>query len=61
MSTFSEHLHRKLSKDQDADNGGFGEAVIAMLWFIFYVLVIVAALSVGSPLLAGGLTTAVLP
>ncbi len=53
MSTlFSEQAGRQLHKQQEADNRGFGEAVIAMLWFVFYVLIIVAALSIGSPLLA---------
>ena len=52
MSTFSEQVSRQLHKQQEADNRGFGEAVIAMLWFVFYVLIIVAALSIGSPLLA---------
>ena len=52
MSTLSEQASRQLHKQQEADNRGFGEAAIAMLWFIFYVLIIVAALSLGSPLLA---------
>jgi hypothetical protein len=52
MSIFFEHTSRQLHKQQEADNRGFGEAVIAMLWFIFYVLIIVAVLSIGSPLLA---------
>jgi len=52
MSTLSEQASRHLHKQQEADNRGFGEAVIAMLWFVFYVLIIVAALSFGSPLLA---------
>ena len=52
MSTLSEPISRHLHQQQEADNRGFGEAVIAMLWFAFYVLLIVAALSVGSPLLA---------
>ncbi len=52
MSTFTEQASRQLHKQQEADNRGFGEAVVAMLWFVFYVLIIVAALSIGSPLLA---------
>jgi hypothetical protein len=53
MSTlFSEQASRQLHKQHEADNRGIGEAVIAMLWFVFYVLIIVAALSIGSPLLA---------
>jgi hypothetical protein len=52
MSTFTEQASRQLHKQQEADNRGFGEAVVAMLWFVFYVLIIVAALSFGSPLLA---------
>ncbi len=52
MSTFSEQASRQLHKQQEADNYGIGEAIIAMLWFVFYVLIIVAALSFGSPLLA---------
>ena len=53
MSTLSEQASpRQLHQQQEADNRGFGEAVIAMLWFVFYVLIIVAALSFGSPLLA---------
>ena len=53
MSTlFSEQASRRLDRQQEADNRGFGEAVIAMLWVVFYVLIIVAALSLGSPLLA---------
>ena len=52
MSTFSEHANRRLREQQEAGNRGFGEAFIAMLWFVFYILIIVAALSIGSPLLA---------
>jgi hypothetical protein len=52
MSTLSGQAIRQLHKQQERDNRGFGEAIIAMLWFVFYVLIIVAALSVGSPLLA---------
>ena len=52
MSAFSEHANRQLQKQQDADNRSFGEPVIALLWFIFYVMIIAAALSIGSPLLA---------
>jgi hypothetical protein len=52
MSTFTEQASRHLHQEQEADNRGFGEAVVAMLWFVFYVLIIVAALSIGSPLLA---------
>ena len=52
MSTLSGQASRQLHNQQEADNRGFGEAVIAMLWFVFYVLIIVAALSIGSPLLA---------
>jgi hypothetical protein len=52
MSTFTEQASRHLHQEQKADNRGFGEAVVAMLWFVFYVLIIVAALSIGSPLLA---------
>ena len=51
MSILSEQASRQLHKQQEADNRGFGEAVVAMLWFVFYVLIIVAALSLGSPLL----------
>ena len=53
MSMLSGQAIRQLHKQQEADNRGVGEAVIAMLWFVFYVLIIVAALSIGSPLLAG--------
>ena len=52
MSVLSEPASRQLHKQQEADNRGVGEAVVAMLWFVFYVLIIVAALSLGSPLLA---------
>ena len=52
MSTFTEQASRPLHKEQKTDNCGIGEAIIAMLWFVFYVLIIVAALSFGSPLLA---------
>jgi hypothetical protein len=52
MSTFSEQANRQLREQQDAGNRGSGEAVIALLWFVFYILIIAAALSVGSPLLA---------
>ena len=52
MSTFTEQASRQLHKEQETDNCGIGEAIIAMLWFVFYVLIIVAALSFGSPLLA---------
>jgi hypothetical protein len=52
MSTFSQQASRQLHKQRETDNRGIGEAVIAMLWFVFYVLIIVAALSFGSPLLA---------
>ena len=52
MSVLSEQASRQLHKQQEADNHGVGEAVVAMLWFVFYVLIIVAALSIGSPLLA---------
>jgi hypothetical protein len=52
MSTVSEQASRQLHKQQETDNRGIGEAVVAMLWFVFYVLIIVAALSFGSPLLA---------
>ena len=52
MSVLSEQASRHLHKQQEADNRGVGEAVVAMLWFVFYILIIVAALSIGSPLLA---------
>ncbi len=52
MSVLSEQASRPLHKQQEADNRGVGEAIVAMLWFVFYVLIIVAALSIGSPLLA---------
>ena len=52
MSTFTEQASRHFHQQQEADNRGFGEAVVAMLWFVFYILIIVAALSIGSPLLA---------
>ena len=55
---FSEQASRQLHKQQEADNRGFGEAIIAMLWFVFYVLIIVAALSIGSPLLVSTIDVA---